>query len=184
MKFTLARSALPLALPAFVVSLSDTHEHMSGFDRLTNFYRLSQAHGVRNLHPSLNAGFAAQGFAAMNVFRRTQLVTALLPLLALPTLVQAESADPKMDACIEAFVNSNVDKDRTVTVRKLASFGTAVDPHARHQTIFISARTKHSGKRVAQGTCVIDGDEMVLTMNGKPTQTTKLAQAAAVKSNR
>jgi hypothetical protein len=154
---------------------------MSGFDRLTNFYRLSQAHGVRNLHPSLNAGFAAQGFAAMNAFRRTQLVTALLPLLALPTLVQAESPDPKMDACIQAFLNSNVEKDRPVTVRKLASFGTAVDPQARQQTIFISARTKNGGKRVAQGTCVIDGDEMVLTMNGKPTQATKLA---AVDSNR
>jgi hypothetical protein len=157
---------------------------MSGFDRLTNFYRLSQAHGVRNLHPSLNAGFAAQGFAAMNVFRRTQLVTALLPLLALPTLVQAESADPKMDACIQAFVNSNLEKDRPVTIRKHVSFDTNVDPHARQQTIFVSARVKDSGKRVATGTCVINGDELVLTMTGKPAQTTKLAQAAAVKSNR
>lgn len=120
----------------------------------------------------------------MNVFRRTQLVTALLPLLALPTLVQAETADPKMDACIQAFVNSNLEKDRPVTVRKRVSFDSAVDPHARQQTIFVSARIKNSGKRVAQGTCVINGDEIVLTTNGKPAQTTKLAQAPALESNR
>lgn len=120
----------------------------------------------------------------MNVFRRTQLVTALLPLLALPTLVQAESADPKMDACVQAFLNSNVEKNRPVTVRKLASFDTTMDALGRKETIFISARMKESGKRIAQGTCVISGDEIVLTMNGKPALTTKLAQAAAVESNR
>lgn len=120
----------------------------------------------------------------MNFVRRTQLVTALLPLLALPTLVQAETSDPTMDACIQAFVNSNVEKDRPVTVRKLASFDSAVNPHARQQTIHISARFKDSGKRVAQGTCVVNGDEIVLTLNGKPAQTAKLAQAAATQSNR
>ena len=120
----------------------------------------------------------------MNVFRRTQLVTALLPLLALPTLVQADSADPKMDACIQAFVNSSLEKDRPVTIRKLASFSNAADPNARQQTIHISARTKNSGKRVAHGTCVVNGDEIVLTLNGQPAQTTKVAQAAILETNR
>ena len=105
----------------------------------------------------------------MNFVRRTQLVTALLPLLALPAMVQAETADPKMDACIQAFLNASVEKDRPVTVRKLASFdlGTA-DRRARQETIHISARYKNSGKSVAQGTCVSNGDEVVLTLDGKP----------------
>lgn len=121
----------------------------------------------------------------MNVFRRTQLVTALLPLLAMPALVHAESADPKMDACIQAFVNANLEKDRPVIVRKITSFGIAVDPNAPQQTIHLNARLKDSGTRIAQATCVIDGDEMVLTTNGKPAQTTKVAQAsAAVQSSR
>lgn len=120
----------------------------------------------------------------MNVFRRTQLVTALLPLLALPTLVQAESADPQMDACLQAFVTSNVEKNRPVSVRKLVPFDTAAYQHTGPQTIYISAQLKNSGTRVAQGTCVIDGEKIVLTLNGKPAQTIKLAQVAAAQSER
>jgi hypothetical protein len=157
---------------------------MSGFDAPTNFYRLSACAALRKLGPSLNAGFAAQGFAAMNAIRSAQIVTALLPLLALPTLVQAARPDPKMDACIKAFVASNIEKDRPVTIRRIASFDTPFYLGEREQTIRLNARTKDSGKRIATATCVINGDEIVLNMDGKPALTTKVAQAQTAKAAR
>ena len=121
----------------------------------------------------------------MNVTRPARIVTALLPLFALPTLVQADARpDPKMDACIQAFVASNVEKDRPVSIRKLDAFETSLDPHARHQTIHLSARFKESGRKVAQATCVINGDDVVLTVQGKPALTTKLAQVQTAQSAR
>lgn len=121
----------------------------------------------------------------MNVSRPARLVTVLLPLLAAPALVQADARpDPQMDACIQAFVASNVEKDHPVSVRRLASFDNPVGTQARSQTIHLSARYKQSGKRVAQATCVIAGDEVVLTMHGKPVLSTKLAQVEPTRSTR
>jgi hypothetical protein len=120
----------------------------------------------------------------MNARRRTQVVTALLSMIALPMLAQAEAPDPKMDACIQAFVESNIGKDRQVTVRKIFSYDTALDANAREQKIFLKARTTGSGKLVAHGTCVVTGNEIVLTTNGKAAQTTKIAQAPAAQSSR
>lgn len=120
----------------------------------------------------------------MNARRRTQVVTALLSMIALPMLAQAEAPDPKMDACIKVFVDSNLGKDRPVTVRKIFSYDTALDANAREQKIFLKARTSGDGKLVAHATCVITGKEIVLTSNGKAAQTTKIAQASAAESNR
>lgn len=121
----------------------------------------------------------------MNTIRPTRLVTALLPLLALPMLVQADARpDPQMDACIQAFVASNVEKERPVSIRKFTAFENTLDLHARQQTIYLTARFKESGKKVAQATCLVNGDDVVLTVQGKPTLTTKLAQAQTVQSAR
>lgn len=116
----------------------------------------------------------------MNATRSAQIIAALLPLVASPALVHAEPApDPKMEACIQAFLEASVEKDRPVTVRRLVDFDNSFNPSARQQTIHVSARLKGSGKRVATATCEIDGDRLVLTVDGKRPVMTKVAQADA-----
>lgn len=129
----------------------------------------------------------------MNAARRItkSLVAALLPLIAVPMLTQvsiahADSApadtapaDTAMDACIQAFVASSLEKERPVTVRKVEPVAGPVAARAKESTIYLTAVTRHSGKRLAKATCVADNNGVVLTMNVKPAMTEALAQSQA-----
>lgn len=116
--------------------------------------------------------------------RSAKFAAALLPLLALPSLQAQAADDAQMDACIKAFIASNIEKDRPVSVVKLPYLGVATNGAPTEYTINLSARLKDSGKRIAKGTCAVKGDEVVLTVNGKPAQATKLAQAESVQATR
>jgi hypothetical protein len=115
-------------------------------------------------------------------------ITALLPLIAVPMLTQASfahaDADAAMDACIQAFVASNLQKEQPVTVRKIESIDSPVAPRAKESTIYISARGRHSGKQVAKATCVADSKGVVLTMNVKPATATLAQTQASLDSSR
>jgi len=120
----------------------------------------------------------------MNAKRRTSFKTALLPLIVLPLLVQshaAQAADPEMDACISAFVSTNLQKDQPVKIRRIDSAASPVDPHSR-SSIVLTATAK-SGKPLASATCVVTDKEVVLTMEGAPA-TRRFAQADATMRSR
>lgn len=110
----------------------------------------------------------------MNATRRTRksLITALLPLIAVPMLTQVNIAhagdDIAMDACIKAFTSANLPKEQRFSVRKIGAVDSPVVLPAKESTIFLTATGKQSGKRLAKATCVADSNGVVLTMTTKP----------------
>ena len=107
---------------------------------------------------------------------RNVLIAALMPLFAAPLASHADVADPAMDACVNAFVASSLEKERPYTVQTQDSVTTPLDLQARAYRISLTATGKHSGKKVAKATCVVDRDGVVLSLNGKPYSATAVAQ--------
>lgn len=121
----------------------------------------------------------------MNTAARTKtfLLAALLPCLAAPLASQADPlgtrSDVAMDACVKAFVSTNLEKERPFTVRKEESTS-PTDMYSRAYRIRMTAVGKDTGKRVAQATCVVDREGVVLSMDGKPFATPALADNKVV----
>ncbi len=105
----------------------------------------------------------------MNTISRTRtlMISALLPLIAAPSLSHAADAasDASMQACVEAFVSSSFEKDRRYSV--VTSDVGDFDMQASSYRIALTAKGKDSGKQLAKATCVVDRNGVSLTMNGK-----------------
>lgn len=110
------------------------------------------------------------------------LLVALLPLFAAVTQADTVGAhsDAAMDACINAFVSSSLEKERPYTVQKTDSAASPLDLQARAYRIALTATGKTSGKKVAKATCVVDRSGVVLSLNGKPYSSTALAQTTVL----
>jgi hypothetical protein len=110
------------------------------------------------------------------------LCVALLPLFAAATQADTVGAhsDAAMDACINAFVSSSLEKERPYTVQKTESAASPLDLQARAYRIALTATGKTSGKKVAKATCVVDRSGVVLSLNGKPYSSTALAQTTVL----
>ena len=106
----------------------------------------------------------------MNTVSRTKtlLLSALLPLIAAPALSHAaKPVDASLDACVKAFVSANIDKDRSYSL--VTRDTTTFNPHATRHVVSLKATGKTSGKQIAKATCVVDGNGITLTANGKST---------------
>ena len=70
-------------------------------------------------------------------------------------------ADSTMDACIKAFVEERVPKDRTFKIRKLSTTSLVAPQSGR---ITLTASGARSGTRIASATCVVTegGDSVAL----------------------
>ncbi|HEY5808835.1 MAG TPA: hypothetical protein VIT67_12750 [Povalibacter sp.] len=119
----------------------------------------------------------------MNTVTRTKslLLSALLPLIAAPSLGHAEAkpADASLDACVKAFVSANIEKDRHYSL--VTSDASSFDPDAAKHVVTLKATGKSSGKQLAKATCVVDRNGITLTMNGK---SSVIANESAVLSAR
>lgn len=109
----------------------------------------------------------------MNTFNtvrttKTLSLAAAMLLLATPFTSQAHDYDAAMDACIKAFVSSNVPKGHPVTVRKEDVAASPITIPARAYTIELSAKLAESGKYLARGSCFVDRSGAVTALNGKP----------------
>lgn len=105
-----------------------------------------------------------------------KLTTALLPLIPLPLLLQigaAGAADQVMDACIDAFVSSNLRDDQPRTVSRVNSPDAPLG--SWQDRIVLVATNKANGRTLARAICVVSGNQVVLTMEGRPA-TRHLAQ--------
>jgi len=115
---------------------------------------------------------------------RKSLLVALLPVFAAPLAAQADvvgaHSDAAMDACINAFVSTSIEKERPYTVHKNESAASPLDQHARAYRIALTATGKTSGKKVAKATCVVDRSGVVLSLNGKPYSSNKVAQTTVL----
>lgn len=120
----------------------------------------------------------------MNTVSRTRslLFSALLPLIAAPSLSHAEArqvADASFDACVKAFVSASIEKNRPYSL--ITSDASTYDPYATRQVITLKATGKSTGKQLAKAKCVVDRNGVTLTMNGK---SSVVADEAAVLSAR
>jgi hypothetical protein len=118
----------------------------------------------------------------MNTRRiKTYITTALLPLAAMSGLthVNAAHADPAMNACIRAFVSTNLEKERPVVIRKVEPAGAGLHHYSRREVIQITAKTTRGGKELAKATCTVDGKDVVLTSEGAPATTMSIDDALA-----
>jgi hypothetical protein len=99
---------------------------------------------------------------------RVALASLLLPLLAAPAVSLADSTDA-MDACVRAFLASEVAKDRKVVVEK--DFESVPRPLALSglYKIEVVATGRESGKQVARIVCQADTKGTIVALNGKPT---------------
>jgi hypothetical protein len=70
-------------------------------------------------------------------------------------------ADSTMDACIKAFVEERVPKDRTIKIRKLSTTALVAAQSGR---ITLTASGARSGTRIASATCMVTegGDSVAL----------------------
>jgi hypothetical protein len=93
-------------------------------------------------------------------------------MLAAPLASQASTADDEaMNACINAFVAANLPKEQRVRVQKEDVPASPISVHARTYKIVLSATGAISGKNYSRGTCIVDRDGAVLTLNGRPLST-------------
>ena len=111
----------------------------------------------------------------MNKLTKTLSIAAATVLMAVPFTSQAANDDAAMDACINAFVSSNLPKEQPVkAVHKQEVADSPIAIHSRSYKIIVSATGVESGKRLARGTCIVNRAGEVIALNGKPLPT-KLA---------
>lgn len=118
----------------------------------------------------------------MNARRsRASFATALLPIAALPLLMQAgtaNAADPMTEACIKAFVSTTVQPEQPLKVRRVDSLNGPLVRATRNRPVTLTATVHGSSKPLAVATCTRSGSEVVLTMEGKP-ESRHLAQLSS-----
>lgn len=100
--------------------------------------------------------------------RLARLTVAAL-ILAAPVASFADSSASAMDACLAAFLKSDIAKDRKVTVHK------NVDPKPQLLSlsgaykIELVAKGRESGKELARVVCDADSKGTIVAVNGRPT---------------
>ena len=103
---------------------------------------------------------------------------ALLPVLAAPVLGHADEKTA-MDACVKTFLNSDLAKDRKVTVQTNADFVPRPISLSGLYRIEVVAKGRESGKQLARVVCHADNNGTIVALNGRPVS----AVAPAVLAN-
>jgi hypothetical protein len=98
-------------------------------------------------------------------FRTLGLVTGLAALCAAPFPAQASGSDKAADACIQAFVQSYLPKNRQVQVRTLTSNPGPLGAYTKRYTIDLTAKTSRSGTELVTARCVANANGKVLTLD-------------------
>lgn len=109
----------------------------------------------------------------MNI-RKTVAVSGLLVLVAAPFATHAGGADNALNACVSAFVETYVPKDRIVRVRKTHPPASVFDIRTNRSgayTIALSARGAKSGELLAEARCVASGRGDVIVLDNPPVET-------------
>lgn len=113
-------------------------------------------------------------------FRSKVLVTGLLALGALPFAAHADASTRAANACIQAFVDTYLPKDRQVKVRRLPHSPTALGVFSKRYTIDLSARI--SREEIVNARCVASPSGQVLELDGEYSDApTSIAQVTSQK---
>jgi hypothetical protein len=99
--------------------------------------------------------------------RVSSLVLAAL-VAAAPTATFADTRATAVDACIQAFLASDIAKDRKVTVQKDAySMPRPIALSGLYQ-VEVVAKGRQSGQRLARIVCEADSKGQIVAINGRP----------------
>lgn len=94
-------------------------------------------------------------------------IAALLPVLAAPVASQANSG-AAMDACVQAFLTTDVAKDRNVVVQKDAQSLVGPISMSGLYKIEVVARGRQSGKQIGRVVCHANSSGQIVALNGRP----------------
>ena len=100
--------------------------------------------------------------------KRLALAAALLPILAAPALVHADETSA-MNACVKSFLDSDLAKDRKVTVQKNTDSVVRPITLSGLYRIEVVAKGRESGKQLARIVCHADSTGTIVAVNGRPT---------------
>ena len=99
----------------------------------------------------------------MNI-RTLVALSGLVALGAAPIAAQAYGSNTAADACVQAFVDTYLPKDRAVKLRWLAPAGSPLGNYARRYTIDLSARVSRNGNEIVSARCVASAGGRVIEL--------------------
>lgn len=94
-------------------------------------------------------------------------VSGLLALGATPFAAHAYGSETAADACMQAFVDTYLPKDRMVKVRR-PSTSSSVGYFTRRYTIDLRARLSRSGDEIVSARCVASADGRIIELASLP----------------
>ena len=100
----------------------------------------------------------------MNV-RSLAIVSGLLALTTAPLTAHADGSDRAADACIQAFVDAYLPKDRQLTFRTLSPATSPLGAYTKRYTIDLSARLSRSGTELVTARCVASATGEVIALD-------------------
>ena len=101
----------------------------------------------------------------MNI-RTILAVSSLALLTAVPLAARAGGEDRASDACIQAFIDAYLPKDRTVRVKKIGPAAGPLHVYARQYTVALSAQLGGIEEGLVTALCVANGNGDILTLDG------------------
>ncbi|HYJ42079.1 MAG TPA: hypothetical protein VEW08_14900 [Steroidobacteraceae bacterium] len=104
-------------------------------------------------------------------------VFSLIALVATPFAAHANGSTRATDACIRAFVDSYLLKDRPMQVQKLSSVQGAQSFYGKRYTIALNARLASNGTELVTAQCVASTNGEVISLDLAPATTGPTASA-------
>jgi hypothetical protein len=97
--------------------------------------------------------------------RSLVVVSGLLALTAAPLTAHADGSDRAADACIQAFVDAYLPKNRQVKVRTVSPVSGPLGAYTKRYTIELSAHLSRSGTELATARCVASATGQVIALD-------------------
>jgi guanyl-specific ribonuclease Sa len=94
---------------------------------------------------------------------RKTIALSTMATLAIAAAPMTSHADNALNACINAFIDQHVPKDRELIVRKIDATGPFSTSRSKIQ---LSARGARSGEQIALATCIVDGSTVSILEAG------------------
>lgn len=109
--------------------------------------------------------------------RLSRIVIAALVVTA-PAASFANSSATAMDACVQAFLSSDLAKDRKVTIQTVSDSVPRPLALSGLYKIEVVAKGRESGKQLARIVCHADKKGTIVALNGRPTSAIASVAAA------
>ena len=92
--------------------------------------------------------------------RSLVVIAGMAALTAAPLSAHADGADRAADACIQAFVDTYLPKDRQVKVRTVSPVSGPLGAYTKRYTVDLSARLSRSGTELVTARCVASASSL------------------------